>query len=155
VPSDPNRRFGLAWLLFAGALAVHVWDEAAHNFLSVYNPTARAIRGRFPFLPLPVFSFRDWLILLGAAILLLLALSPFVFRGVRWLKIAAIPVALLAGLANGTLHLLASLYYGRWMPGVYSAPLLLAAGGCLLHTAGAAPKNRQDQGQRARSVSAA
>jgi hypothetical protein len=55
VPAD--RRFGYAWLVFAGALALHVTDEATHGFLSVYNPNALAIRARFPFLPVPTFTF--------------------------------------------------------------------------------------------------
>ncbi len=46
-----NLYFGLAWIVFALAIAVHVADEAAHDFLSVYNPTVRAIRERLPFLP--------------------------------------------------------------------------------------------------------
>ena len=50
-----HRLFGFAWLAFALALAVHVLDEATHDFLSVYNPSAQAIRSRLPFLPLPTF----------------------------------------------------------------------------------------------------
>jgi hypothetical protein len=144
-----DRRFGLIWLAFAGALAVHVLDEATHDFLSVYNPTGRAIRARFPLLALPVFSFRVWLAALMLAVVLLLAVAPFAFRGSRTLRLVAIPVALLAGLGNGALHLAASLYFRRWMPGVYSAPLLLICGGWLLQTACAS--HRQ---QRARSTSA-
>ena len=40
-------RYGRAWVALAAALAVHVTDEALTNFLAVYNPTVRAIRGRF------------------------------------------------------------------------------------------------------------
>jgi hypothetical protein len=59
-----NRGFGIAWLLFAIGLGFHVADEATHNFLSTYNPSVRAIRARFPFLPLPTFTFAVWLTLL-------------------------------------------------------------------------------------------
>jgi hypothetical protein len=31
-PRD-NRRFGIAWVLFALALVLHVTDEATHDFL--------------------------------------------------------------------------------------------------------------------------
>lgn len=86
-----NRRFGFAWLGFAAVLVLHVTDEAAHDFLSVYNPTAQSIRARLPWLPLPTFTVRAWLF----------------------------------GLAAG--HMLGSAYYQRWMPGVYSAPVLLGA----------------------------
>jgi hypothetical protein len=71
-------QYGLAWLLCCLALAVHVLDEALTDFLSVYNPTVRAIRQRFPFLPLPTFSFRVWLagLILATALLLCLTHSP-------------------------------------------------------------------------------
>ena len=125
----------MAWLAFALTLAAHAGDEALHDFLSVYNPRARSIRARWPFLPVPVFTFGAWLALLAGAILALLLLSPLAFRGSRALSIAAVPVALLGGLANGAVHLLASVYYRRWMPGVYTAPLLLASGVVLLRAA--------------------
>ena len=108
------------------SLAVHVTDEALTNFLSVYNPTAQAIRNRLPFLPLPIFTFEGWLGDLIFAVLVLLALSPFAFRGVRWM----IPFAYFFGFAmfmNGMGHAVGSIYLRRWMPGVYSSPLLLAA----------------------------
>jgi hypothetical protein len=36
---------------------------------------------------------------------------------------------------NALLHIGSSLYFHRWMPGVYSSPLLLAAAGFALSTA--------------------
>jgi hypothetical protein len=122
-----NRRFGIAWVTFALALAVHVTDEATHDFLSTYNPSVRAIRARLPFLPLPTFSFRVWLTLLIAGILLLLCLSFFAFRGDAWLRTVSRPLGILVGVLNATLHIASSVYFHRWMPGVYSSPLLLLA----------------------------
>jgi len=122
-----NRRFGLAWVTFAFALAVHVTDEATHDFLSTYNPRVLAIRARFPFLPLPTFSFRVWLTMLIAGILLLFCLSPLAFRGAAWLRIVSLPLGLLIGVCNAAAHIGSSIYLHRWMPGVYSSPLLLAA----------------------------
>ena len=113
------------------ALAVHVSDEALTDFLSVYNPAVRAIRARLPFLPLPTFTFRIWLGGLLVAVAILLALSPLAFRGARWMR----PLAYVFGtlmLFNGLLHFSVSLYLRRPMPGVWSAPLLLAASGYLL-----------------------
>ena len=75
-----TRRFGIAWVAFALALAVHVTDEATHNFLAVYNPSVLAIRARLPFLPIPTFTFGVWISLLIAGIVLLLCLSPLAFR---------------------------------------------------------------------------
>jgi len=122
-----GRRFGFAWLTFAAALALHVADEATHDFLSVYNPNAQAIRARFPFLPVPTFTFATWLTLLAGAIALLFALSPLAFRAAHWVRMAALPMSLVFGVANACLHMLSSLYYQRLMPGVLSSPILLAA----------------------------
>ncbi len=127
--------FGIAWIAFALAVAVHVADEAAHDFLSVYNPIVRAVRARVPFLPSPTFSFSIWIGGLIAGIALLLALSPLAFAGDERLRLIAWPLALLVGIGNGLLHLTGSAWTRRWMPGVYSAPLLIVAGLFLLHTA--------------------
>jgi drug/metabolite transporter (DMT)-like permease len=122
-----NRRFGIAWLAFAASLAIHVTDEATHDFLTTYNASVHAIRARLPFLPIPTFTFSVWLTGLIAGILLLLCLAPLAFRGSRWLRIIAWPLALIVGIFNALLHMGSSLYLHRWMPGVLSAPLLFLA----------------------------
>ena len=127
-----SKPFGYAWLAFALAVAVHVADEATHDFLAVYNPTARAIREQLPFLPIPTFTFEVWIAGLAAGILLLLLLSPPAFRGNRRRRFIAIPLAIIVGVFNACLHFGGSIYFHRWMPGVYSAPLLLMAGLWLL-----------------------
>jgi len=118
--------WGWSWIALSLALALHVWDEAAHDFLSVYNPTVRAIREQVPFLPLPTFTFGIWLTGLILAILVLLLLSGFAFRGARWLKPISYVLAVLM-IGNGLLHLLASAYMREMMPGVYSSPVLIGA----------------------------
>jgi hypothetical protein len=135
------RRWGGAWVALCLALAVHVADEALTDFLSVYNPAARAIRQRFPLLPLPVFTFEVWLTGLILALVTLLGLSFFVFRGARWMRPLAYIFSVMM-MANGLGHMAGSFYLGRLMPGVYSSPLLLAASGLLL---------RQTQRQRQRT----
>jgi hypothetical protein len=35
--------------------------------------------------------------------------------------------AVVVGIANASLHLLSSAYYQRWMPGVFSSPILLVS----------------------------
>jgi Protein of unknown function with HXXEE motif len=120
-----NHR-GWAWVTLCMALAVHVFDEAMTDFLSVYNPTVQAIRQRVPFFPMPVFTFEVWLIGLITAVIVLLLLSPFAFRQKLWMKRASYPFAVLM-LLNGLGHIAGSFYLGRLMPGVYSAPLLLAS----------------------------
>lgn len=129
---ETRSRFGVAWFVFAIALACHVADEATHDFLSLYNPNVLAIRARFPFLPLPTFTFREWLGGLIAAVLLLLCLTPLACRGVRWVRIAAWPLGILIGIGNGLAHIISSVYLHRLMPGVLSASLLIAAGAWLV-----------------------
>jgi hypothetical protein len=131
VPAVVHGTFGLAWIAFAAVIALHAADEAAHDFLGVYNPNARAIRRRLH-IPIPVFSLRGFIVALSGAVVLLVALSPFAFAGAHWLRVLAIPVAILAGIGNGFLHLGSSAFYRRWMPGVLTSPLLLASGGWLL-----------------------
>src|SRR6266513_2914647 len=124
-------RFGVAWVTLCIALGIHVADEALSDFLSVYNPAVRAIRARFPFLPLPTFTFRVWLAGLVLAVVVLASLMPFAFWGAGWMR----PIAYAFGIVmvgNGLLHLAGSVYLRKAMPGVYSAPLLLAAAVYLL-----------------------
>jgi hypothetical protein len=113
------------------ALALHVADEALSGFLSVYNPAVRAIRERVPFLPLPTFTFRIWLAGLVVAVIGLASLSPFAFARAAWMAVPASAVAVVM-LGNGALHIGASLYRRRLMPGVSSAPFLIAAAVWLL-----------------------
>jgi hypothetical protein len=106
------------------ALAIHVADEALTDFLSVYNPSVRAIRQRWRFVPLPTFSFKFWFAGLIVAIIFLLALSRFAFGGATWLRPLAYFFAV-SMIINGLQHIAASIYMKRLMPGTYSAPLLL------------------------------
>lgn len=126
-----SASYGVAWAALCVAFAIHVADEARTDFLSVYNTTARAIRARFPFLLIPTFTFRVWLTGLVVAVLVLASLTPVAFRGAPGLR----PVAYVFGIVmagNGVLHLVGSAYMRRAMPGVYSAPIILAAAGYLL-----------------------
>jgi hypothetical protein len=126
--------FGLAWIAFAFAFAValHVADEARHDFLATYNPSALAIRRRLHIPFPPVFTFRAWLSGLIAGVCLLLLLSPFALHGAHWIRIVALPLAILVGIGNACLHIGGSLLYRRWMAGILSSPALLIAGTWLL-----------------------
>jgi hypothetical protein len=128
-----KQRFGIWWLVFGYTLALHVLDEAGHDFLSVYNPNALILRRFVPFFP--IFTFRQWVGGLLCGLTIWLALAPLAFRGPEWQKRLAIPVALVVGIANALGHILSSIYLRRFMPGVYSAPLILLSGIMLLHSA--------------------
>lgn len=133
--STVDWNFGLAWIAFALAVALHVADEARHDFLATYNPNALAIRRRLHIPFPPVFTLRTFLGLLSSGVCLLLLLSPFAFQGAHWIRIAALPLAILIGIGNGCLHIGSSLLYRRWMAGVFTSPALLAAGGWLAWSA--------------------
>jgi len=119
-------QFGSAWLALCAAFGIHVVDETLTDFLSVYNPMVRAVRARFPFLPLPTFTFRVWLTGLVLAVVVLASLTPFAFRGAAWMRPMAYAFGLIMA-GNGLLHLVGSAYTRKVMPGTYSAPLILAA----------------------------
>jgi hypothetical protein len=126
------RRWALAWAALCVAFALHVLDEAAHDFLSWYNPNVLAIRERVPWLPLPVFTFPVWIAGLALAVVVLAALTPLVRRGRPWI----VPLAYAYGVvhvANALSHVAVSIF-GAWLaPGVLSSPLLLAGGLWLLY----------------------
>src|SRR5688572_31466043 len=125
-----------------GGLAIHVADEALTDFLALYNPAVLAIREQYPSLPLPAFTFETWLALLIFAVVALAAASYFVWRG-RW---AMRPIShVFAGfmLLNGLLHIAGSIYFGYFMPGVYSSPLLIAASILLINSTRAYSSNQE------------
>jgi hypothetical protein len=113
---------------------LHVVDEALTDFLSVYNPTVLALRAQTRWLPLPTFSFELWLAGLILANVVLLLLSPYAFRGARWMRPLAYGFAVIM-ILNGVGHVLgtiagqtvASVRFPRPMPGFYSSPFLLVA----------------------------
>ena len=131
--SDENevRRHAWAWVMLTLALAVHVADETLTDFLSFYNPLVQSLRARISWFPMPTFTFEVWIAGLTTAVIVLLLLSVFAFRGSRAMVYASYPYAILM-LLNGLGHTVGSAYYGRLLPGVYSSPLLLVASVWLL-----------------------
>ena len=115
-------------------LAAHVADEALTDFLAVYNPIVRAAREQFRWFPMPTFTFGVWLAGLIVLVIVLLLVAPLAFRGSAIARVAAYPYAIIM-LLNGVGHLAGSVYFGRWMPGATTAPLLLVASVWLLRAA--------------------
>jgi hypothetical protein len=130
----PAQAVGRAWIALCLALALHVIDEALTGFLDVYIASARALRDRWQWLPLPLFTLDTWIVGLALAIVILLALSGFVRRGARWARALAYLVSALM-IANALGHTLGTIFGGtvgsiafaRPMPGFYSSPVLFAA----------------------------
>jgi hypothetical protein len=133
---SPPNRWALAWAGLTAAFALHVLDEAAHDFLAWYNPAALVLRARLGGVPFPpVFSFRVWITALCAAVAVLAALTPLVRPGRRWTVLAASLYGAIH-VANAVGHLTVSVR-GRWLaPGVLSSPLLLGAALWLLYETG-------------------
>ncbi len=130
--SASPANFGLPWLLLCISFCAHVADEALTGFLNVYNPTVSAIRGRLSWFPMPTFAYRQWLIGLITANLILLALTPLAYRNTRALRPLAYffaGVMLLNGMGHTLFTVLgrtvASVQFPRPAPGFYSSPLLL------------------------------
>jgi hypothetical protein len=124
--------FGIAWVAMAVAFGLHVADEAATDFLAWYNPTAQRMRAHLGGLPFPpVFTFWPWLLGLAMITALLLALAPLAFARATWLIPVATVVSII-NIGNGLLHIVASLRLRRRVPGLFSAPLLLACATWLL-----------------------
>ena len=123
-----RRRHWLAWMGLCGALAIHVVDEALSGWLDWYNPTVRAIHEQYPLLSilLPAFTFEIFLSLLIFAVVMLTAVSYFVWKG-RWAMRPISHVFAVVMLTNGLVHIAHSIYMRELMPGVYTSPLLLAA----------------------------
>ena len=124
--------FGLAWIVATIALALHVADEAANDFLTFYNAQAlrirRALGNIVPFPP--TFTFVPWLTGLVAGIALLAALAPSALAGSPWMRPLGYFLAALH-VAHGLGHVVGSLVTKRILPGAISAPLLILSGAWL------------------------
>jgi len=126
-----TARLRHAWIALVAALALHVADEAATGFLDVYNPLVRSVRERLRWFPAPEFTFGPWLTGLLIAIATLALLTMFVRRGGALVRVLCVAFGGLM-LMNGLGHLLGSVYFGRWLPGATSSPVLIAASAWLL-----------------------
>jgi len=126
--------FGSAWFALCAAFGMHIADEAATGFLSVYNPTVTILRVRWSWFPMPTFEFRDWLVMLTLVCLLLFCLTPVAGRGMRGLRPLAwffAVIMLLNGIGHTWFtilgHTVAAVTFRRPAPGFYSSPFLIAA----------------------------
>jgi hypothetical protein len=122
-------RWAIAWACLAGALGLHVADEALTGFL----PFFVSLRDTYAWVPFPTFTFPVWLGGLITLVIILFALTPLVLRGHRWLRGLSY---FLGGIMilNAVGHFLMAVWLGEFAPGVYSSPILLVAAIALLVT---------------------
>lgn len=137
--SNAGVNLGTPWLFLCLAFCLHVWDEAAHDFLSYYNATVLALYGHFSWFPRMDMEFRSWLAGLVLANLVLLGLTPWAYRNTGWLRPLGYVFAGIQ-LLNGTGHILLtirghsvpSVHFEEPAPGVYTAPLLIGMSAYLI-----------------------
>lgn len=128
---DPAAKHARAWLTLVGVLALHVTDEALTDFLSVYNPIVLQFRAAWPSFPMPTFTFGPWLGGLIVLVIVLAMLTPGIRAGGGFATAGSFVFGALMFM-NGVGHLAGSIYFGRWLPGATTAPLLLAGSTWLL-----------------------
>ncbi len=121
-----RNMLGYAWLALTFSLALHVIDEADHDFVAVYRPIVALAHNYTPFLPVPDFPFAGWLVGLALIVFALLSLSPLAFCGGRWIRGASYVLAALMAI-NALEHCLGTLHSNRPEPGTWSALLLMVA----------------------------
>ncbi|MFQ5629900.1 MAG: HXXEE domain-containing protein [bacterium] len=137
-------RHGMAWFALCIMFGVHAVDEVLTDFLSFYNPLVLALQEKIALLPLPIFTFQAWVVSSIIEIVVLLLLSPLVFKGVRFMKSLSYIFGAMI-FFNGLLHITGSIVLGRFLPGVFSSPLLLLFA---LHLLVATHKREQWQGEK-------
>ena len=125
MPDTIHRAHAFAWFYLCAHLAAHVVEEAATGFLDVWNPVLAGWSQRTG-LPLPHLPFDLWLGILVVAVTVLTALTPRVARGAAWAPSASYIFGAVM-VANGVHHLFSPLYLGRFLPGHFTSPLLIAA----------------------------
>lgn len=125
------RHWAMSWVILTFALAIHVIDEAVNDFLPLYNSLVETLRVTYSWMPFPTFTFSVWIGGLVVGVIALAAMTPLVFRGYRWLRALSLFLGALM-VVNALGHIVASIWLGYLVPGVYSSPLLLAAAVALL-----------------------
>lgn len=116
-----------AWLFTCFALAAHLADEVWHGSFGLYADAGRVLNLILPSLELPAFQRELWLVNIAGAILVLFALTWLVRRRSTIMVIASYALAAFVTI-NGAIHLLAAAALKSMIPGLWTAPLLLAGG---------------------------
>lgn len=126
MPLLRRSRLREAWLVLTFALTLHVAEGALRNYLDFYNPLAMSLRDMLLWTWMPTFTFAAWI---GGWIVMLAALygmAWFAAYPVRWITWAAIGYAEVIFLFAAA-KLGFAIYLQKAIPGIYTAPLLLAA----------------------------
>jgi hypothetical protein len=118
-----HDKLTVSYLLLVISLIFHVIDEAVNHFLDFYNPLVIKLREYSSLFPFPVFSFKIWIIGLALLILVLIIITPLIYRRNRIILLITRIFAILM-VFNGLGHIAFSIYYVRIIPGMLSSPIL-------------------------------
>ena len=125
------RRIGTLYWLLAFGQAAHSIEEMRTGLYNFFWTMTGVFHQAFPSLP----QFRWDAVTFAAVnmgiITFVLGIVPSVREGRRWALGLAAVVAVVETF-NGIAHISAALYFGGYVPGVASAPLLLILGAVLL-----------------------
>jgi hypothetical protein len=127
-----HDRLSTSWLFLVSCLLLHVIDEAVNNFLDLYNPIVLKIKASIPFLPLPTFTFKIWIVGLSFLIIILFFLTTLVYNRNK-LIISLIKIFSILMIFNGLGHIFGSIYYSKIIAGMVSSPFLIIASICVIY----------------------
>ncbi|MGH9788196.1 MAG: HXXEE domain-containing protein [Candidatus Acidiferrales bacterium] len=125
------RRVGtLYWLLGFGQ-AMHSIEEMRTGLYNFFWTVTGLIHDAFPSFPQFRWDAVTFAVVNMGIITFVLGMAPFVREGRGWALSLAAVVAVIE-ILNGMGHLSAAFYFGGYVPGAASAPLLLILGAVLL-----------------------
>ncbi|MCS7043212.1 MAG: hypothetical protein NZR01_10505 [Bryobacteraceae bacterium] len=139
----PWRRSRLhqSWLALTVSLTLHVAEGAVRDYLAFYNPLAMSLRDMMLWTWMPTFTFAAWLGGWIAILAVLYGMAWFAAYARGWMVWAALAYAEVMFLYAAA-KLGFAVYLEKGIPGIYTAPLVLAASGWLTLEALAALRQR-------------
>ncbi|MBI2955840.1 MAG: HXXEE domain-containing protein [Acidobacteria bacterium] len=130
-PPTALQRVARLYLLLGLAQAAHSIEEMRTHLYEFFWTMTGVLHSYFPGFPQFRWDPDTFAVVNMALIAVLLGTVTFVAEGRGWaLRLAG--VAAVVEILNGTAHLAAALYFGSYIPGAASAPLLLILGIVLL-----------------------
>ncbi|MCI0403988.1 MAG: HXXEE domain-containing protein [Acidobacteria bacterium] len=128
---ERKRRVGTLYWLLAFGQAVHSIEEMRTGLYDFFWTMTGVVHNAFPSFPQFRWDAVTFAVVNMGIITFGLGIAPFVREGRGWAVGLAAVVAVVETF-NGIAHIAAAFYFGGYVPGVASAPLLLLLGVTLL-----------------------
>jgi hypothetical protein len=125
------RRVGTLYWLLAFGQAVHSIEEMRTGLYNFFWTVTGLLHDAFPSFPQFRWDAVTFAVVNMGIITFVMGIAPFVREGRGWALRLAAAVAIIEVL-NGIGHISAAIYFGGYVPGAASAPLLLVLGVVLL-----------------------